>query len=100
MNNNRLVTVINVNGSSQHPTSQNNETWLARWINNCAESLPETCPCCGKGKPEVGGHVRIVNSDRTQYILPMCRACNNKRDVKFNNIEKALLVPVNPDNIE
>lgn len=38
----------------------------------------KTCSKYGCTKDaQVGGHVRIANSDKKQYIIPLCRECNS-----------------------
>lgn len=53
--------------------------WLKHWRNNTGSSR-KRCAVLGCGDvAEVGGHVVPVNGS-SQYVIPMCRACNNLSD--------------------
>lgn len=43
-----LVKVVNVNGSSQHPTDQKGNTWKDHWIQGTGKRWPSECCACGK----------------------------------------------------
>lgn len=99
MNDNPCVSVKNVTGSGKHPTSQEGEVWKNHWKKHSSLDWPDKCQCCGKEPAEVGGHVTIIGSNNSQYILPMCSSCNGKRGEEFRNIRKKYLVPVNLEKI-
>ena len=90
-----LVKVVNVNGSSQHPTDQKGNTWKDHWIQGTGKLWPSECCACGKKTTLVGAHVHLLNADRKQYIVPLCQKCN-KRDDAFI-VNKKFLVEVNID---
>lgn len=72
------------------------ESWLAHWKNYSGQ---RTNYCvvrgCG-GKPEVGGHVQVNGtSDENLYVLPLCRACNDKKGQELVIFDGVNLVPAN-----
>jgi len=71
------VKVKNLNG-----TSDNNchcDSWLSHWENFTGINT-KYCAVSGcLNLAEVGGHVQKDSSaDKNWYILPLCKACNNK----------------------
>ena len=72
------------------------ESWLDHWKRYSGQ---RTLYCvvrgCG-GKPEVGGHVQVYGtSDETIYVIPLCRACNEKRGQEIVSFDGVNLVPAN-----
>lgn len=66
---------------SNKPRAYGN-TWIEYWENCSAESIPSICPCCGENITSeniaVGAHVVIEGEDKTQYITPTCKRCNDR----------------------
>ena len=72
------------------------ESWLDHWRKYSGQ---RTNYCvvrkCG-GKPEVGGHVQVCGTpDDNLYVLPLCRACNDKKGQEIVIFDGVNLVPVN-----
>ena len=58
------------------------------------QSKPYHCPACGSPFVEVGAHVQKHNSsDKNWYIVPLCKACNNKSSSTILDIGDCALAP-------
>lgn len=70
--------VNNINGTSY--TTCKCGSWLDHWKNFSRQVVPNYCPTYGCiERPEVGAHVQKENSsDRSWYIVPLCKKCNAK----------------------
>lgn len=67
--------VKNLNGTAHK--SCNCSSWLAHWKKYSGSFLwgCSTLNCANEA--EVGAHVKKTN-EMTNYIIPLCRSCNNK----------------------
>lgn len=81
----QFAKVKNLNGTKEMKCKCG--TWLDHWKSFSGKtSLPAKCAniAC-KGTDLVGGHVKKVNSDdNATYIVPICKACNNTKDLEFS----------------
>lgn len=61
------------------------------------EELPKECAVYGcHNAPEVGAHVYKKNSnDKREYIVPLCKCCNNKKNWEFQLDADAWVVKAN-----
>ena len=92
--------VKNLHGSSAlfgQPTCQCS-TWIEHWINNKGVK-PIFCRCCGKQTTDlVGGHViKVSGEDKSRYIVPLCRDCNNTNNEAEFDVSESDLVSANCD---
>ena len=82
----------NKNGTSERSCKCG--SWKAHWENNSSKPWPISC-CASdcNGTAEVGAHV--INSDCSgEWIVPLCKACNNRTDT-FSLKGETTLVPAN-----
>ena len=89
------VKVKNLNGTSKTPKCTEGASWLEHWKNymGYSKGVCSREGCCKE--VEVGGHVKMVNSqDNTEYIVPLCKDCNNLSSEKSYEVKESLLVPV------
>lgn len=95
-----MVEVKNLNGTADLKPTCGCEDWLDHWKNNkFTYQGVNYCYSCKQTVNEhemVGGHVIKVDSviDRDHYIVPICKACNNKKDNYFN-VNENILVSAN-----
>ena len=70
--------VKNINGTSTRTCKCG--SWLQHWENFSGQSLPRYCPEVGCiEKPAVGAHVQKDSAtDRSWYIVPLCKTHNAK----------------------
>lgn len=76
-----MTKVKNVNGSSRFLAPSGYDSWLDYWEKQTGEKK-SVCGAanCSDGDL-VGAHVQKANSiDRSYYITPICRACNQRTD--------------------
>lgn len=89
------IPVKNRRGTSfwDHPSTDDG-SWLRYWMTQKGVSYRPVCECCKRVPAEVGGHVIKVNSyyDRDVYIVPLCRACNNRSPDNPFEVESSMLV--------
>lgn len=76
-----------------------NSSWLEYWENHKGQ-IPDCCPACGKHTTKsdfVGAHVEKMGLPTGQmYIVPLCRACNSKKEqLGMFSVDATLLVPSN-----
>lgn len=88
--------VENANGTSRWSKPYSYSSWLAYWEAykgkaNCCQATD----CSYKGDL-VGAHVRkAYSSDQRLYIVPLCSACNQRKDVFAVPDDALLPVPSN-----
>ena len=76
--------VTNVNGSGRYTPPSGYSSWLEYWEYKTGSKVTY----CGAqncyGTDLVGAHVqKAYSSDKSWYIVPLCRSCNNRTDT-FN----------------
>ena len=90
-----LISVRNVNGSSNHPKDRNGKSWKEHWTDRSVKFWPSECCCCNKSEKTVGelvgAHVCAERSKK-QYIVPLCKRCNKLTDTFL--VRRDMLVPV------
>jgi len=89
------VRVNNINGTSQNICKCG--SWLKHWENFSNQSLPKYCPekACTKA-PEVGAHVqKDDSSDRSWYIIPLCKDHNAMTGKSLDVMDFIKLVSAN-----
>lgn len=88
--------VKNVSGSSRFPAPKGYSSWLEYWKTNSGQSVYFCAADNCYGTDLVGAHVqKAYSSDKSWYIVPLCKSCNNRTDT-FN--VSYTLVPV-PSNL-
>lgn len=90
--------INNINGTSDNTCKCG--SWLNHWKNYSGQSLPSYCPeeKCTQ-KPEVGAHVqRDSSSDRSWYIVPLCKAHNARTGESLRISDSVILVSANVSN--
>lgn len=79
--------VKNLNGTGEKRPLCNCSSWLQHWnINRYPNKDYKAgyCRACKSKENLLGGHVIKKNStDRREYIVPICSACNNIKDKEF-----------------
>lgn len=80
----QIIKVKNLNGTKDKDCRCG--SWLEHWKNFSGNAgLPTNCAnirCSGTDL--VGGHVKKVDSvDNATYIAPICKTCNNTKDLEF-----------------
>jgi len=86
--------VNNINGTSNNTCKCG--SWLNHWKKHSGSMLPTYCPekTCTE-KPEVGAHVQKDGaSDRSWYIVPLCKKHNAQVGESLDILETKL-VPAN-----
>ena len=90
--------VKNVNGSSRWAAPKGYISWLDYWSAHKGLIIDCCALDCKEKGDLVGAHVQKVNStDKGIYIIPLCRACNQRTD-EFE-VTTSLLLPV-PSRLE
>jgi len=87
--------VNNINGTSQNICKCG--SWLKHWENFSGQLLPKYCPekACMKA-PEVGAHVQKGDSsDRSWYIIPLCKDHNAMTGKSLDIMDSIKLVSAN-----
>ena len=73
--------VKNVNGSSRFPAPRGYNSWLDYWEKQTKKRVSACGVMFCSNRDLVGAHVQKANStDRSNYITPICRACNQRTD--------------------
>ncbi len=74
------IDVKNKKGTGDKEPPSGYTSWLDFWEKKKGTKAA-TCEVRScSGGPEVGGHVIKSGEGSKEYILPMCRSCNNKPD--------------------
>ncbi len=70
-------------------------SWLDHWKNYSGQRT-NYCVVRGCGaRPEVGGHVREPGAaEENVYVIPLCRACSDKRGQELVIYDGVNLVPI------
>lgn len=72
--------VKNLNGTAGKRCScPGSNSWLAHWEQRAGHKANMCASCTSPA--EVGGHVKKVGHDYSHYIVPLCKACNQRTDV-------------------
>ena len=71
-----MASVKNLHGTAERACTSCG-TWLKHWEKLSGEKA-SYCGSCYAMQNLVGAHVRLVNGDGTNYITPLCGACNHK----------------------
>ena len=93
------IKVKNLNGTSKFDKCTEGASWLEHW-KNYKHYSPGLCARKGCSMlAEVGGHVKKVeSSDNTEYIIPLCKTCNNLSSETIYECGDDQLVPVSHAN--
>lgn len=90
-----MTRVKNVNGTSRFGCPAGYSSWLEYWESKSGiiASRCSATDCHQPGRNNlVGAHViKVDGSDRSIYIVPLCRGCNTRTDVFYVD---APLIPV------
>jgi hypothetical protein len=63
-------------------------SWLEHWQKGSGKVVGICAVVDCKGDDLVGAHVQKVDGyDRAHYIVPMCKACNNKRGAVLDVVD-------------
>lgn len=90
-----MTLVKNVVGSSRFSPPTGYNSWLEYWESQTKEKKNICGAANCSNKDLVGAHVQKANStDKSYYITPICKACNNKTD-EFDVYWKLVPVPSN-----
>ena len=72
--------------------------WLSKWKKYMGLDADDkiTCACCRRKYAEHGGHViKVGNTDKKWYIVPLCANCNEGKDATGEFlVEEKILAPV------
>ena len=81
MRDNVLVRNISGTSSERYGTPPKEFiSWRAYWEEMTGKEFSRCSNTLCSNEAEVGGHVQKVESwDKHWYIVPLCKACNNKR---------------------
>jgi hypothetical protein len=77
-------------GDNKSPSGSWLKDWEKHKIRKDQKCSNINCP----NKAEVGGHVKKVGSDNSQYIIPICSSCNALGTDKEYTVDSEYLVPV------
>ena len=87
-----FVEIKNKRNTSDKKPPNGYTSWLNFWeMKKDLKATSCLVTGCG-GKAEVGGHV--IKSGPKEYILPICKSCNNKPDGEIFQTWDTDLVPV------
>ena len=71
------VKVKNLNGTSDNKAPAEYSSWLEFWEKKAGKKAGECGHCTADA--EVGAHVQKADSsDKSWYIVPLCKTCNKK----------------------
>ena len=70
-------------------------TWKQHWINISTEKWPTTCSIKGCNNLATDGAHVINEEEHGEWIVPMCRSCNDKKNDTFDLKGNVFLVPAN-----
>ena len=90
--------IVNINGTTDNTCKCG--SWLNHWKKFSGDSLPVHCPeqSCTQ-KPGVGAHVQKESpTDKSWYIVPLCKKCNGKMGESLNISDSVKLVSANVSN--
>lgn len=93
-----MIKVKNVNGSSRYSCPAGYDSWLDYWEKQSGRIAwrcsATDCHAIGRSNL-VGAHIQKVNNiDKSWYIVPLCKPCNNRLD-EFWVDETLVPVPSN-----
>jgi hypothetical protein len=73
-----VVVVRNVINSSDHRCGRCSD-WLEHW-ERAKQCKATVCAACGAPATDGGHVVKRFGPDRSWWITPLCRSCNQRRD--------------------
>ena len=87
------ILVKNLKGTSGKKLPSGYYRWLDFWERK-KRWTPGYCRniACTRSA-EKGGHIIVGNTDKKEYIVPICSSCNNEHDKEFY-VNESDLVPV------
>lgn len=87
--------VKNLNGTSDNTCKCG--SWLKHWEKFSGKSVPTYCCVTScTGKDLIGGHVQKDSStDKSWYIIPICKTCNGKQGEDLIISDTTVLVSAN-----
>ena len=95
-NNDSYVYVKNLHEGESDPGSKGCSSWREYWEKKSKKSFSQ---CSRKGcssDSEDGAHVILSRgNDRSWYIVPLCKACNNPNNTEEFLVKRNDLVPIN-----
>ncbi|MDD3171765.1 MAG: hypothetical protein PHO86_05540 [Bacilli bacterium] len=87
--------VQNLNGTGNNDVPNGYTSWLDFWEKKANKKVGYCHAVNCSAKAEVGAHVKIVGETNVQYIVPLCKGCNNGTDLFYVD---GPLVPINSNN--
>ena len=92
----KFIKVKNKNGTTERNPPSGFESWLDFWEKS-NKDVKTKCMSCGKLCDDlVGGHVFKVDKTSKEYIIPLCKECNNVNNENEFEVDEDYLVPVHP----
>lgn len=90
-----MTRVKNVNGTDRFSAPTGYNSWLEYWEKQTGQRK-SICGASGCSNGDlVGAHVQKANStDKSFYITPLCRSCNQRTD-EFDVVWELVPVPSN-----
>lgn len=89
-----VIKIKNKKGTSEKTPPTGYCSWLDFWEKKKGKNADKCEAWMCSGKPDVGGHVIKSGQGNTEYILPLCYACNNKPEGEEFEAWDSDLVPV------
>lgn len=92
-----MAYVKNLKGTSDNILPKDVKSWTEFWEKKKGYKLPK-CGVLGCNNSDtVGGHVKIVGLSAKQYIVPLCKTCNNVHNEEEFEVFDGYMVPVVDD---
>jgi hypothetical protein len=91
------VKIRNINGTSDNPKCPCG-TWLKHWEKYTGIEFPACAEASCRENAEVGAHVQKLGSDRSWYIIPLCKAHNGLHGQELEILDIFQPVPVTSRN--
>lgn len=90
-----FIDVKNKKGTAGNTPPAGYSSWLDFWEKKKQKKADKCEVMSCKSKPDVGGHVIKSGEGAKEYILPMCKECNNKAEDEVFKAWENDLVSVN-----